>query len=480
MMLSPELCGAAAAVLLAPLLWSMGASALRALTERRAHAYGDRFEKLMLALMLAPSVIGIAAVLYALMPEAQSAHAQLLDLGFMDLGELAPPAALDAAPGVNSGLHLGWLAQAGLSAFVWIYCAGALFAALRLIAAQWRLWRIAAGAEDASAHWGAGAAITEAQASPFVGAGDKIILPRTLIAALGPAQMALVVAHERAHVRRGDGFYYALLAWADALFWFNPLVRAQTERCRLAAELACDAAVMAAAPEMRRAYAQALVSALKHTAGDALACAPAVFSTRIVGEHRMRIDEIMHPGPFRRKRSAWAVTLAACVAAAPFSALQMAMAQTESAAPASTVSSDAAPVAQAATGLFSVAPLAGEMSSAYGQRSDPRNGNPQFHNGVDYRADEGAAIVAPAAGRVVSAGVPEDRPGYGKVLVIDHGGGLVTRYAHLSAYDVSEGQEVGAGQVVARVGNTGFSTGPHLHFEVLRDGENVDPAELLP
>ena len=198
----------------------------------------------------------------------------------------------------------------------------------------------------------------------------------------------------------------------------------------------------------------------------------------------MRIGEIMHPGPFRRKRSAWAITLAACVAAAPFSALQMAMAQTENAEPAAAAAASditpAATQAAAVTGLFAVAPLAGEMSSAYGPRADPRNGNPQFHNGVDYRADEGAAIVAPAAGRVLSAGVPEDRPGYGKVLVIDHGGGLVTRYAHLSAYDVSEGQEVAAGQLVARVGNTGFSTGPHLHFEVLRNGENIDPETLLP
>jgi murein DD-endopeptidase MepM/ murein hydrolase activator NlpD len=324
--------------------------------------------------------------------------------------------------------------------------------------------------------------IADTDAPAFVGAGGKIILPRRLVAALAPAQLALVAAHERAHVRRGDEFYFEMLAWADALLWFNPLLRAQTERCRLAAELACDAAVIAAAPEMRRAYAQALVLALKHTAGDALACAPAVFSTRIVGEHRMRIDEIMHPGPRRRKRAAWAVTLAACVVAAPFGALQVAVAQTESGVALPAAPSTPAPAAQvaAATALFSVAPLAGEMSSAYGMRPDPRNGEPQFHTGVDYRADEGAPIAAPAAGRVVSARVPEDRPGYGMVLVIDHGGGWVTRYAHLSAFEVSADQLVEAGQLVARVGNTGFSTGPHLHFEVLRNGENVDPETMLP
>jgi murein DD-endopeptidase MepM/ murein hydrolase activator NlpD len=476
MMLSPSICGAVAAVLLAPFFWTAAASAFRALLHRPRGdiSLSDVIEKLVLTLMLAPSVMGLVAVLMALLPAPQSAPTPLLDFGFADVAVDAPIAAPLSAPGAV----FPWL-RAGVSAFAWIYGAGALIAALRVLAAQARLWRLAAHAQDAQAQWGKGVAIADTGAPPFVAAGGNIILPRALIAALTPAQMALVIAHERAHVRRGDTLYYALLAWADALFWFNPFVRAQTRRCRLAAELACDAAVTAAAPEMLRAYAQALLLALTHTAGDALQCAPAVFSTRSVGEHRMRISEIMRAAAGRRKRSAWAVYIAAGLLAAPLGMLQIAVAQTNGA-PHPATAQTASQAAAAVATLFAIAPLQTEVTSPYGPRTDPHYGGAQFHTGVDYRAAEGAAIVAPAAGRVLRARVPQEKPGFGKVLEIDHGGGLVTRYAHLSEFDVEVGQQVAAGQLIARAGNTGISTGPHLHFEVLRDGRTIDPETVLP
>lgn len=467
MMLSPAQCGAVVAVLLLPWVWSAAASALRALLHRSDIALSDHVEKIVLALLLAPSVIGLGAVAFAALPQAPSAPLPLMDFVFVDMGA-------GAASFVATGgeARLPWL-QIGVSAFAWLYAAGALLAALRLIVAQLRLVRIARRAENASHIWGAGVAITDVEMSPFVGAGGKIIVPRTLSETLPPQQIALIIAHERAHVRRGDGPCYALLSWIDALFWFNPFVRAQTARCRFAAELACDAAVTASAPEMRRAYAQALLSALKHTAGDALQCAPAVFSTRIVGEHRMRIREIMQGGAQGRKRSAAVVYAAACLAAAPIVTLQIALAETNSVDVVAAM--QAAPSAVSAA--FDRAPISGEVRSAFGERANPLGGAPQFHNGVDYDAPEGAEIVAPASGRVTRA---RERGGYGNLLEIDHGGGLVTRYAHLSAFEVSEGAQVAAGQVIARVGNTGRSTHPHLHFVVLRDGAPVDPQPLLP
>lgn len=480
MMLSPAICGAVAAVLMLPFLWTIAASALRALLHwRRGHEhYNDSAEKLVLALMLAPSVVGAAAVIASLMP-AESAPLPLIDFELIEIAGGAPTAAAQSAPGVNDAESVPWVVWAG--AFAWIYVAGALIAALRLIAAQLRLRRIAVHAEDASVQWGKGVAVADTDAPPFVGAHDKVILPRTLIAALTPEQVALVIAHERAHVRRGDALFYAMLAWIDALFWFNPFVRAQTQRCRLAAELACDAAVTAAAPEMRRAYAQALLAALKHAAGDALQCAPAVFSTRIVGECRMRIAEIMQGASSPRKRSAWAVAVAACFVAAPLGALQMAIAQTDGAPPLVEAQPANQAVAAAVVGTtFSVAPLQVDIGSKFGPRTDPFNGRPAIHHGVDYNAPEGAAIVAPAAGRVSRIEQPGNQWGHGKLLEIDHGGGLLTRYSHLSAFDVTEGQQVAAGQTIARVGNTGRSTHPHLHFMVLRDGEPIDPETVLP
>jgi murein DD-endopeptidase MepM/ murein hydrolase activator NlpD len=124
------------------------------------------------------------------------------------------------------------------------------------------------------------------------------------------------------------------------------------------------------------------------------------------------------------------------------------------------------------------APLIGEaaVSSPFGYRPDPFLGRPALHPGVDLVQDYGAEIHATAAGRVVHAG---PMGGYGDMVEIDHGNGLATRYGHMSEILVEEGQEVKAGAVVGRLGSTGRSTGPHLHYEVRVDGEPVDPERFL-
>jgi murein DD-endopeptidase MepM/ murein hydrolase activator NlpD len=114
----------------------------------------------------------------------------------------------------------------------------------------------------------------------------------------------------------------------------------------------------------------------------------------------------------------------------------------------------------------STRPLDGEIGSGFGFRSDPITGLAALHTGLDFSADIGAAIVAAAGGVVLAS---EFHPQYGQLLEIDHGNGLVTRYAHTSKILVKPGDLVRRGQVVARVGTTGRSTGPHLHFEVLVD-----------
>ncbi|WP_051134278.1 M23 family metallopeptidase [Methylocystis sp. ATCC 49242] len=123
-------------------------------------------------------------------------------------------------------------------------------------------------------------------------------------------------------------------------------------------------------------------------------------------------------------------------------------------------------------------PLAGElqMTSTFGYRTDPFFGRPALHSGVDLRDEYGTPVRATAAG-VVSVAGPQG--GYGNMVEIDHGGGLSTRYAHLSAISVAPGQQVPPGGLVGRVGSTGRSTGPHLHYEVRMDGEAVDPSRFL-
>jgi murein DD-endopeptidase MepM/ murein hydrolase activator NlpD len=116
------------------------------------------------------------------------------------------------------------------------------------------------------------------------------------------------------------------------------------------------------------------------------------------------------------------------------------------------------------------------ISSGFGYRSDPFTGGAAYHAGLDFRGPIGAPIYAAAAGTVSFAGV---RSGYGNCIEIDHGNGLMTRYAHMSGYRARAGQKVAAGQVVGLIGSTGRSTGPHLHFEVRINDRPLNPRPFL-
>jgi murein DD-endopeptidase MepM/ murein hydrolase activator NlpD len=123
-------------------------------------------------------------------------------------------------------------------------------------------------------------------------------------------------------------------------------------------------------------------------------------------------------------------------------------------------------------------PLSGdpELTSPFGYRADPFLGRLMLHPGVDLAEPYGTEIHAAAAGRVAHAG---PAGGYGIMVEIDHGNGLSTLYGHMSEALVEEGEEVGKGAVIGRLGSTGRSTGPHLHYEVRIDGEPVDPERFL-
>ncbi|MBL0291573.1 MAG: M23 family metallopeptidase [Betaproteobacteria bacterium] len=120
--------------------------------------------------------------------------------------------------------------------------------------------------------------------------------------------------------------------------------------------------------------------------------------------------------------------------------------------------------------------LDGWHSSNFGYRIDPFTGTQSFHEGIDFPAETGTPIFAAASGKVVEAGF---HPQYGKVIEIDHGNGLLSRYAHASQVLVQDGELVVRGQRIGAVGSTGRSTGPHLHFEVRLNGVPQNPARFL-
>jgi murein DD-endopeptidase MepM/ murein hydrolase activator NlpD len=117
-----------------------------------------------------------------------------------------------------------------------------------------------------------------------------------------------------------------------------------------------------------------------------------------------------------------------------------------------------------------------ELSSGYGMRNDPFHGRPAFHGGIDIAAASGTPVLASAAGIVTKTGTGR---GYGNYVLLAHADGTETRYSHLSADDVHEGQRVAQGQKIGRVGSTGRSTGPHLDYRIRKNGQRFDPLTVV-
>ena len=124
----------------------------------------------------------------------------------------------------------------------------------------------------------------------------------------------------------------------------------------------------------------------------------------------------------------------------------------------------------------SIWPVRGYLSAGFGNRLDPFTGQKDFHAGIDISTPIGTRVFAPADGVVLSVGV---QGGYGNALIMDHGYGVVTRYGHLDAYAVRPGQRVRRGDLIAFVGNSGRSTGPHLHYEVWVRDQAQNPIHFI-
>ena len=130
-----------------------------------------------------------------------------------------------------------------------------------------------------------------------------------------------------------------------------------------------------------------------------------------------------------------------------------------------------------ASGLIVFPVVSPRISSSFGMRNHPIRGNQLHHQGIDLAAPEKSHVRAILDGQVVFAGV---YAGYGKLVTIEHSGGRTTLYGHLSEILVGVGKKITAGDVIGRVGTTGISTGPHLHFEYLLNGQPINPIKVFP
>ncbi|MBI1391905.1 MAG: peptidoglycan DD-metalloendopeptidase family protein [Alphaproteobacteria bacterium] len=365
-----------------------------------------------------------------------------------------------------------------------------------------------------------------------------VLIPSDIEARVSQDDIIMMCAHELAHIRRRDTQLFFATALVRALFWFNPAVKIVAAHVEQSAEEAADAHVLSRGVD-RRAYASCFVKSLRFAAEKA-ARRPAMTPTFTpIDRHgrRRRLDAILQEKRAEKTGltgriiagGAGLAMMSAAVAQAGFAVspssienrpelvarlqaaltpvppappvasgttgvFQIANAATpvepQPSAPAfSTPSPSAAPLPAEPSAVGSVptavtepeapvafvAPARGRISLAFGARS-PRHRTP--HSGVDIAARNGAPVVAAGEGVVVSLD-NIGRGSIGKYVKIGHGNGVYTKYLHLSRVDVASGDVVKAGQGIAAVGNTGISSGPHLHFELIREGRRIDPSTLI-
>ena len=434
-------------VFVIPIFWSALVASLKwALA--RLEVPNDRFEKAMLLILCGPVVMGLSWIAMQILIPLQVSIPVIRDLGPVQVLPLQPHGL------VTHASPIGW--QLLSPCLVGLYTLVFGLKAVRLLIVQFRLARLKRRAIETDIS-GDRVWITDAFVPPLALGRHTVILPQRLVSQMPNSQVNLIIRHEQAHLRRRDPAYFALLSWLEALLWFNPFLYAQAARCRLAAELDCDAAVVAQSPGEQSTYAKTLILALKYAAAGVEHYAPAASSFNMSGDYSMRLRHIMRTDTASRKSHLGLYT-AVALALVPLLAAQFAWSQGAPDKP-----------------KLSVAPVAGQIASGFGMRKDPLTGKMTFHRGVDFNIPEGTPVHAPGDGKVSAV---YDNPKYGKVVEIDHGDGITTLLAHLAKSEVVWGQVVTAGQEVATSGNTGSSVGPHLHFEVHLHGKVQDPVKF--
>ena len=325
-----------------------------------------------------------------------------------------------------------------------------------------------------------------------------VLLPEDL--PVGDAQFQLILAHELAHIRRKDCLRKLLLTVCLCLYWWNPLVWLMVWLANRDMELACDEAVLRAlGPDCKKAYALTLLDMAQRNPKSAPLCSGFAKSS---AEERIRAILSFKRIP------AWVgicvsvlFVLTASVfttqAASPSAIPEMEPAVQEEVpeenvavsvpvseslpttppiVPEQETDSETQPQPEGPAYIFPLEDANAEVTNPYGWQEHPVTKQKSLHSGVDLAADYGTNVLAVADGTVLDCSYDM---AYGYILTLAHKDGVQTQYAHLSEFLVKAGDAVRQGQIIAKTGSSGWSTGPHLHLGVLIDGEAVDPLEAL-
>ncbi|PWF46683.1 M23/M56 family metallopeptidase [Massilia glaciei] len=431
---------------------------------------------------------------------AEPAHpAAPLDAAPSDSGARAIDAGAAGTIDGAAGAPGGWLPAAAL-AWSLVYLAGLGLAIARVARVVRTLRGLRRGASELTAldgHAGFGAersgasgiAVfeTDAAVSPMLIGLHRpcLLLPRHL-RAFEDEQQQMVIAHELTHLRRRDPLWMAASIALQTLLWFNPVMRKLGERLTWAQELGCDAQVLQGRPQpQRQAYAAALLAQFRlqqNSFGAAMAFGGD--QTTTMTERMQLIRSNANPALGAMGHcvvlGALGLALAGGLLLQPAFAWQAATVQAATVqaevAQEETVQAETAAAPQPAAAWR--APLAKpRVSSFYGVMSPQRQ---RPHRGIDLAAPTGTPVFASADGVVlVSAKGYRGEAIYGETVELSHGGGMRSLYAHLDRRRVAVGEVVKAGQLIGLSGATGKVSGPHLHFEVRRGSELINPETVL-
>ena len=330
-----------------------------------------------------------------------------------------------------------------------------------------------------------------------------ILLPAGLIAGLTPQQIEAILAHELAHVKRHDYALSVLQSLLETIFFFHPAVWWISHRITVEREFCCDDLAVKTMGN-KATYLRALVT-LETLRTTGLSASPALSmhdGSLLSRVKRLAAGSASSPSPFTRLRIALMFMIGLVVMLFISLPSTSSSADTPSALPpetrvpspadssVSTRNHDAVPIPANPLPVFvnevmhndsipSLHPLMakGKMTSGFGMRYHPMLNVRRMHTGIDFMARIGTRVYATAAGTIKTVDVAE-RPG--KYIVIEHADGYETRYYNLSRQIVDEGQAVAKGEQIGASGNSGLSTGPHLHYEVRRHSKPMDPLDYLP
>ncbi|GAA0679671.1 M23/M56 family metallopeptidase [Rheinheimera tangshanensis] len=304
--------------------------------------------------------------------------------------------------------------------------------------------------------------LTQAAISPFVAGWSRmvLILP-AYISAMSEQQRQLLIEHELVHLQRRDPQQLLLIRILVALCWFNPVLRRIEQAFIRSMELAVDKAVLQQQPDQALLYGQTLLCSLKQSQAEQMPALMPGFiqSNASQSFYQQRLQQLFQPTPALSYWQKWRATTLLCSTAL---LLNVGCAQLSFSSPPQEWQ---LPVGKV------------PINSFYGEKHPFRKNRP--HQGLDFGAKRGATVKAAQKGKVLIADAKSLNDRYGKAVLIDHGHGYQTLYAHLDGFYVEAGQTVEPGQPIGKVGSTGRVTGPHLHFELLIDGKQQDPAPFL-